>query len=194
MWLCFTPVAGKLPLLVPLATFCHLFQKKPTSLATLRANLAAVIFQIIFLEHWHLQQWPALALASALALFPAAQQPQVGAGSVCCWNPFTSWWLLSFEPTLKTENMLQSSCHTCKQTQWAASCIQDNHRPVIILNTPGNLLLPQCGYKRCKSLVFESFLHKQGRDFIPVLFSDPVFTDFLYTVAQLNAIKFNYHP
>lgn len=51
IWLCFTPVVGELPLLVPLATFCHLFPKKPTSLATLRANLAAVNFQIIFLKH-----------------------------------------------------------------------------------------------------------------------------------------------
>lgn len=56
IWLCFSPAVGELPLLVPLATFCHLFQKKPTSLATLRASLAAVNFQIIFLEHWHLQQ------------------------------------------------------------------------------------------------------------------------------------------
>lgn len=56
IWLCFSPVVGELPLLVPLATFCHLFQKKPTSLSTLRASLAALNFQIIFLEHWHLQQ------------------------------------------------------------------------------------------------------------------------------------------
>lgn len=56
IWLCFSPVAGELPLLVPSATFCHLFQKKPTSLATLRASLAAVNFQIIFLEHRHLHQ------------------------------------------------------------------------------------------------------------------------------------------
>lgn len=102
--------------------------------------------------------------------------------------------LPSFEPTLKTENMLHSSCHTCKQTQWAVPCIQDNHRTNTILNIPGNLLLPQYGWKRCK-LVFEPFLHKQGKDFMPALFSDPVFTeDFLYTVTQLKAVKFNYQP
>lgn len=56
IWLCFSPVVGELPLLVPLATFCHLFQKKPTSLSTLRISLAALNFQIMFLEHWHLQQ------------------------------------------------------------------------------------------------------------------------------------------
>lgn len=113
-----------------------LLKKKPVSLATLRASLAAVNFQIIFLEHCHLHQW----LASALALFPAAQQPQIGAGPVCCWNPFRAWWLLSFEPTLKIENMLPSSSCTCKQTQWATTCFQDNHRSNTILNTPENLL------------------------------------------------------
>lgn len=56
IWLSFSPVAGELPLLVPLATFRYLFKKKPSSLATLRAILAAVNFQIIFLEHWHLHQ------------------------------------------------------------------------------------------------------------------------------------------
>lgn len=50
IWLCFSPVAGELPLLVPLATFCHLFQKKPTSLATLRASLAAVNSRLYFLS------------------------------------------------------------------------------------------------------------------------------------------------